>query len=181
MFIRKNKYRDLEKLQSELEDVKCHLEETQNDMIRERDKAEELMFEKMELEENCREQGNIISCLKTVLLRLVSEGTDYEAIYHEVSSVFDPEGYRLHDMAKKMTGIDVCSFFPTEDNLGYFEEANGYVLLDWIVKAKFGDIDWEPLNPPYEIAGKVSYEGQEENISDFYKELYKETVLQMLS
>ena len=43
MFIRKKKYRDLEKLQSELEDFKCHLEE--NDMIRERDKAEDLMFE----------------------------------------------------------------------------------------------------------------------------------------
>ena len=80
-----------------------------------------------------------------------------------------------------MTHVNVYSFFPTEDNLGYFEEANGYVLLDWIIKAKFGEIDWKLLNPPYEIAGKVSYEGQEENISDFYKDLYKETVLQMLS
>ena len=181
MFIRKRKYRELGKFQAELEETREHLEEARNEVLRERDKSEDLGLEKMELEGTIRELRERNSCLKKVFRQAVSEGADYEAIYYEVDAAFDPDGYRLHDMAKKMTGIDVCSFFPTEDNLGYFEDADGHALLNWIIKARFGEIEWEPLNAPYEIAGEVSFEGQEENISDFKKELYRETVLLLLS
>lgn len=99
-----------------------------------------------------------------------------EALYHLLSGFYDEEGFRLYGKAKEITGIDVYRSFPTEDNLGYFEESDGFNLLGWIMKEKFGDIEWEPLNPPYEIAGNVSFDGREEEMDNFMEELYKMTI-----
>lgn len=142
---------------------------------------EELVCENRNLSGQLEETGRVDKALRKLLVDVISDDADYEALYQSLEDVLDPGGYRLYDEAKKRTRIDVCSFFPTEDNLGYFENLDGHGLLLWLVKAKFGEIEWEPLNPPYERAGSVSFGGQEENISEFYRELYKKTVQTLLS
>lgn len=142
---------------------------------------EDLLLENRQLAGRLKEMGESSRILRKLLLDVIPGDANYETIYQELAGMLDPDGYCLYDEARKRTRIDVCSFFPTEDNLGYFENLDGHGLLLWLVKAKFGEIEWEPLNPPYERAGSVSFEGQEENISEFYRQLYKETVQTLLS
>lgn len=142
---------------------------------------EELFCENRNLSGQLEEAGRFGRTFRKLLADVIPGDADYEALYQKLEGVLDPGGYRLYDEAKKRTRIDICSFFPTEDNLGYFENMDGHALLLWLVKAKFGEIEWEQLNPPYERAGSVSFEGQEENISEFYRQLYKETVQTLLS
>lgn len=104
----------------------------------------------------------------------------YEALYKAMAEEVDPDGFRLIQIAEKLTNIDVCHYFKTEDQLGYFEEANGYELLEWLIKAKFGNIEWIQLQSPYEKAGRVSFHGQEKNIQEFLETLYKKTVFRLL-
>ena len=48
---------------------------------------------------------------------------DMKRFYDTVSPSVDPQGFTLYHMAEKLTGIDVSSFFPYENNRGLFTEA----------------------------------------------------------
>lgn len=166
------------KKQRELKRLRIETEKMSEELKRLRDIEEDYAYENHCLNQRCEEIGTIRDILVKIIVG--AEETDYEALYNELADICDPEGFTLYDVAKDITHIDVCSFFPTEDCLGRFENANGRDLVGWITKAKFGDIEWEQLNAPYEIAASVSFEGRDKEIDDFYKKLYKETALKLL-
>lgn len=182
---RKKELKELDELRlrvKEYEELETEgLEELLSEINRLNDCNEILSYENRKLIQQCDKLEVFARSLKEIFLPLIPNDADYEPIYFSLADVLDPEGFRLHQVAKKITGIDEINAFPTEDNMGYFEEADGHELVDWIIKAKYGEIEWVQLNPPYEKAGNVSFEGKEEDIATFYKELYKETVLQLLS
>lgn len=181
MFQRKKRNKESERERKELEKKKLkETDEWMSEIQRLNDLNEDLTVDNGNLAERCRKLEAISDTLKVLLLSLIPPNADYEKIYMELADIYDPEGFCLHNVAKKMTNIDVCSYFATEDNLGYFEAADGYELLGWIIKAKFGEIEWRQLNPPYEIAESVSLNGRDKEIEYFYKKLYKETVLKLL-
>lgn len=182
---RRKKLKELEELRLKVKEYEeletAGLEELLGEINRLSDCNETLSYENENLIQRCDKLEAFARSLREMCLSLLPKDADYEPIYFGLADVLDPEGFRLHQIAKKITGIDVIYAFPTEDNLGYFEESDGYELIEWIIKAKFGEIEWVQLNSPYEKAGNVSLEGKEEDIAKFYKELYKETVLQLLS
>lgn len=182
---RKKELKELEELRlrvKEYEELEtAGLEELLGEINRLNDCNETLSQENENLIQRCDRLEVFARSLRETFLPLIPKDADYEPIYFSLADVLDPEGFRLHQIAKKITGIDEIYAFPTEDNMGYFEESDGYELVEWIVKAKFGEIEWVQLNSPYEKADNVSFEGKEEDIATFYKELYKETVLQLLS
>ena len=63
--------------------------------------------------------------------------------YETVSPSLDPQGFTLFRAAKKMTGIDLYSYFAYEDSRGLFEQMDGRQLLRWLTSARFGAVDWE--------------------------------------
>jgi len=80
---------------------------------------------------------------------IFSENT--ERVYNFLmSSGYDEGGWLLYNTAKSITNVNVYSAFPTEDNLGYFEELNGNGLLKWLTIAKFAKKEYEQLPGGYE-------------------------------
>ena len=63
--------------------------------------------------------------------------------YETVSPSLDPQGFTLFRAAKKMTGIDLYSYFAYEDSRGLFEQMDGRQLLRWLTAARFGAVDWD--------------------------------------
>ncbi len=63
--------------------------------------------------------------------------------YETVSPSLDPQGFTLYRAAKKMTKIDLHSYFAYEDSRGLFEQMDGRQLLRWLTAARFGAVDWE--------------------------------------
>ena len=63
-------------------------------------------------------------------------------IYDAIAPSADPRGFDLYNAAKKLTGIDVPSFFPYEDNRGMFVQMDGRQLLRWLTAAHFHAVDW---------------------------------------
>lgn len=63
--------------------------------------------------------------------------------YETISPSLDPQGFTLYRTAKKLTKIDLHSYFAYEDSRGMFEEADGRQLLRWLTAAYFHAVDWE--------------------------------------
>lgn len=68
---------------------------------------------------------------------------DLKRIYDVIAPVQDEFGFSLYFAAKDLTGIDVPSYFPYEDNRGLFEDAKGPLLLRYLTAAQFGAVTWE--------------------------------------
>ena len=68
---------------------------------------------------------------------------ELKRIYDAIAPAQDEFGFSLYFAAKDLTGIDVPSQFPYEDNRGLFEDAKGPLLLRYLVAAQFGAVTWE--------------------------------------
>ena len=88
-----------------------------------------------------RQLAAVQTALKEFCPRL-SSLEDMKRFYNTISPSVDPQGFTLYHMAEKLTGIDVSSFFPYEDNRGLLTEADGRQLLRWLTAAHFGAVDW---------------------------------------
>lgn len=66
-------------------------------------------------------------------------------IYGAAAPGIDPRGFALYHAAESLTGIDVPSFFPYEDNRGMFVQMDGRQLLRYLTAARFGAVTWEAV------------------------------------
>lgn len=73
----------------------------------------------------------------------LSTPEELKRFYDTISPDMDASGFTLYRMAKELTGIDVPSCFPYEDNRGLFEEMSGHQLLDWLTAVYFQAVDWD--------------------------------------
>lgn len=98
---------------------------------------------------------------------------EYSRVYEKIQPQLDPDGFCLYQEAKRYTGVNVSYAFPTEDNMGYFEDLNGLALLNWLEVAAYGECDWEmlPGGGGYECAinRRVKWDTEE-------YQLYRKTV-----
>ena len=67
---------------------------------------------------------------------------DMKRFYGAIAPNVDRKGFTLYHTAERLTGVDVSSFFPYEDNRGLFEEMDGHQLLHWLTAAHFHAVDW---------------------------------------
>ncbi|MDR1320670.1 MAG: DUF3848 domain-containing protein [Gracilibacteraceae bacterium] len=89
---------------------------------------------------------------------------------------YDKGGWLLWEAAKGILESDVYSEFPAEDNMGYFEDLDGYGLLPWLEIAKFADKEYEQLPGDYE---KLAAYTLDENLPE-YKEYQNRVYLAAL-
>ena len=83
-------------------------------------------------------------------------------------------------MAERITGIDVPSFFPYEDNRWLFTEADGHQLLRYLTVARFHAVDWTivPGNT-YEEATLRTVDTSTPEYQSFERELYEKVLERM--
>lgn len=99
-----------------------------------------------------RQLAAVQTALKEFCPRLGST-EDMKRLYDAIAPKVDPENFTLYRIAEKMTGIEVYSFFPYEDNRGLFTQADGRQLLRWLAAAHFHAVDWAIVpGTPYERA-----------------------------
>ena len=105
---------------------------------------------------------------------------DMKRFYNTISPSVDPQGFTLYHMAEKLTGIDVSSFFPYEDNRGLFAEADGRQLLRWLTAAHFGAVDWTIVpGTTCEAAALREVDTSTPEYQAFEKQLYEKVLERM--
>ena len=105
---------------------------------------------------------------------------EMKRFYDTISPSVDPQGFTLYHMAEKLTGIDVSSFFPYEDNRGLFTEADGRQLLRWLTAAHFHAVDWSIVpGTTYERAALREVDTAAPGYQAFERQLYEKVLERM--
>lgn len=176
--------KEIQELKNELRDVKELLKKNKESLLCNEAKFRnsEIVLRNMGISLNKERKFN--TAMRQVVEFLLRDtefsDDDYEKIYNIVRVELDDRGFRKYQVAEELTNINVHTFFPYEESCWYFEEASGDELYEWLKKAVFGEIEWEQLEHGYEKANFIGYEGHEEEIVQFEKELYKKLVIKLL-
>ena len=110
----------------------------------------------------------------------LSTPEELKRFYDAISPDMDPSGFTLYRMAKELTGIDVPSCFPYEDNRGLFEEMSGHSLLDWLTAVHFRAVDWDIIpGSTYESATLREVDTSTSEYQAFEKQLYAKVLERM--
>ena len=102
-------------------------------------------------------------------------------LYNTISPHLDPKGFTLYHIAERITGIDVPSFFPYEDNRGLFEEMDGHQLMPYLKAAYFHTVDWTvvPGTTHEKAALRKVVDTSTPEYQAFERELYEKTLERM--
>ena len=73
----------------------------------------------------------------------LSTTEEMKRFYGALSRSLDPDGFTLHRMAERLTGVDTVGLFPYEDACGMFEAASGQELLKYLTAYCFDAVEWE--------------------------------------
>lgn len=103
-----------------------------------------------------------------------------KTIYRSISAEKDPDGFALFRAAEEILGAFACADFPYEDNCGYFEEADGNKLLNYLLVQhcdKLGDSNsnrsrWKIACPGYEKCVDLSIDETTPEYQAFEYKLY---------
>ena len=110
----------------------------------------------------------------------LSTQEELKRFYDAISPSMDESGFTLYRMAKELTGIDVPSCFPYEDNRGMFEVMEGHQLLEWLTAVHFQAVEWEIIpNSTYESATLLEVDTSTPEYQAFEKQLYEKVLERM--
>lgn len=110
----------------------------------------------------------------------LSTPEEMKRFYDTISPDMDERGFTLYRIAKELTGIDVPSCFPYEDNRGMFEEMEGHQLLGWLTAAHFQAVDWDIIpGSTYEYATLREVDTATPEYQAFEKQLYAKVLARM--
>ena len=110
----------------------------------------------------------------------LSTPEDMKRFYDTISPSMDAQGFTLYRTAQKMTGIDVPSCFPYEDNRGLFEVMDGHQLMGWLTAVHFQAVDWEIIpGTCYEAAALREVGTSTPEYQAFEKQLYEKVLERM--
>ncbi|PKM52493.1 MAG: hypothetical protein CVV02_01710 [Firmicutes bacterium HGW-Firmicutes-7] len=107
--------------------------------------------------------------IKLALKRLKSY--DAKEVF-ELLKPLDPDGWNLYWSSKEILGIDVYKEFYTEDNMGRFEESDGYELKHYVEIAAFGDCTYRIVGNAYEVLDKYSIDYNSKEYETYINKLY---------
>ena len=98
-------------------------------------------------------------------------------VYDSVAPLLDKDGYRLYDTAKGLTGFDLYGNFPYEDATGMFETMDGHGMLAYLMAARFGTVESEPImGTIYERTTRMEADLDSPECMAFQKQLYTEVL-----
>ena len=120
--------------------------------------------------------------LETALVKLVPQMNSREhcrRLYKTVAPYLDPGGFVLYETAAKLTRFNISTEFATEDNMGKFEEMDGYGMLRYLTADRFGSVEYEIVAPCYEEAVSLHTDYTSPEYLTFEKKLYEKTLREL--
>lgn len=110
----------------------------------------------------------------------ISSLDDMKRLYSTITPNLDRKGFTLYHMAEHLTGLDVPSFFPYEENCGLFEEMDGHQLLRYLTAAHFQAVEWTIVpGTTYESATLREIDTSPTEYQKFEQELYRKVLERM--
>ena len=168
---------------AELETARSELRQAQQELEQSRETCESLWLTLDEQKDYTKFLSSKAEALQAALDAFcprLSTPEELKRFYDAISPDMDPSGFTLYRMAKELTGIDVPSCFPYEDNRGLFEEMSGHSLLDWLTAVHFQAVEWEIIpNSTYEYATLREVDTSTPEYCAFEKQLYKKVLERM--
>ena len=131
---------------ADLEAVRFELRQARQELDRSEQDRESLSLTLLEREDYTDFLSHKAEALQDALKEFcprLSAPEELKRFYDTISLSMDASGSTLYRMAKELTGIDVPSLFPYEDNRGLFEVMEGHQLLNWLTAVRFGAVEWE--------------------------------------
>ena len=120
--------------------------------------------------------------METALAKLVPRLNSRDhcrRFYKTVAPYLDPGGFVLYETAAKLTRFDISTEFATEDNMGKFEEMDGYGMLRYLTADRFGSVEYEIVAPCYEEAVSLHTDYTSPEYLAFEKKLYEKTLREL--
>lgn len=108
---------------------------------------------------------------------------EIEEIFNQLREL-DDEGFKYLREIEKESGLnthDVYTTFYYEDNMGYFEEMNGYGLSKYIEKIKFAEIIDSTFHGMYEECEYSTNYVDTQEYKDFIKKVKLNTIKSLLN
>ena len=161
----------------------AELEATQAALKQSEQKCRSLTLEKSE--QSCRlklltSQVAVLQAALTEFCPQISSVKEIKRLYNVLAPSLDAKGFVLYHAAEQLTGIDVPSFFPYEDNRGLFEEMDGRQLLRYLTAAHFQAVDWTVVpDTTYESAALREVDTSAPEYQTFERQLYEAVLDQM--
>ena len=168
---------------AELETARSELRQAQQELEQSRETCESLWLTLDEQKDYTKFLSSKAEALQAALDAFcprLSTPEELKRFYDAISPDMDPSGFTLYRMAKELTGIDVPSCFPYEDNRGLFEEMSGHRLLDWLTAVYFRAVDWDIIpGSTYESATLREVDTSTPEYCAFEKQLYEKVLGRM--
>ena len=175
--------REYPTVRTELETARTELRQTKQALEQSEQDCESLSLELLEEKDHTDFFAHKTEALQDALEEFcprLSTPEEMKRFYDTISPSMDAHGLTLYRMAKELTGIDVPTCFPYEDNRGLFEEMEGYQLLDWLTAVHFQAVDWEIIpGTPYERADLREVDTTTPEYKLFEKQLYEKVLARM--
>ena len=168
---------------AELETARSELRQAQQELEQSRETCESLWFTLDEQKDHTKFLSSKAEALQAALEEFcprLSTPEELKRFYDAISPDMDPSGFTLYRMAKELTGIDVPSCFPYEDNRGLFEVMDGHQLLDWLTAVRFNAVEWDMIpNSTYESATLLEVDTSTPEYQAFEQQLYGKVLARM--
>ena len=175
--------REYPAVHAELETARADLRQAQQALEQSERDCESLWFTSNEQQEYMEFLSHKSEALRDALGEFcprLSAPEDMKRFYDTISPSLDAQGFTLYRMAKELTGIDVPSLFPYEDNRGMFEVMEGHQLLDWLTAVHFQAVEWEIIpGSTYESATLLEVDTSTPEYQAFERELYGKVLERM--
>lgn len=118
--------------------------------------------------------------IKSCINDIMTPDNAKEIYDYIVKSGFDKDGFGLYDCAKELLKIDVFSYFPEKDNMGFFDESDGHHLLKWAEIAKFAENREYEYSGSYEILKDYTMDYSSPEYLSYRNELFKSAIHEAL-
>ena len=168
---------------AELETARSELRQAQQELEQSRETCESLWLTLDEQKDYTKFLSSKAEALQATLEEFcprLSTPEELKRFYDAISPDMDPSGFTLYRMAKELTGIDVPSCFPYEDNRGLFEVMDGHQLLDWLTAVRFNAVEWDMIpNSTYESATLLGVDTSTPEYQAFEQQLYGKVLSRM--
>lgn len=175
--------REYPAVHAELETTRLELRQAQQSLEKSEQARESLWFASKEQKNYTDFLSHKAEALQEALTEFcprLSTPEEMKQFYDTISPSMDAQGFTLYHMAKELTGIDVPSCFPYEDNRGMFEEMEGHRLLEWLTAVRFQAVDWEIIpHSTYESATLLEVDTSTTEYRAFEQQLYEKVLERM--
>jgi len=160
-------------------DTKEELYDTEEDLKYSRDLQQEVTEAAKEADNTLKAYRKLVLPIVLEKLNDLMERNGSTEIYKFLDQ-FDREGWCLERACYTLIKGSIYNYFYEKDNLGHFENSDGYDLTYWREVMEFGDCDYE-VQGMHEILIGHTLNSQQAKYIEYKKELHKRAAIAIIN